>query len=110
MLVFGFKTYYSTKLSRELRCFILQLIHFISFSLFSAYSCRLISLLCVVLFKTGDSSQEIREKAAQLIFILDRYINMTYFLMKKSPSPLRVNMSDLFVSSILLQQHANMIF
>ena len=67
-----------------------SLIQFINLSLFSAYSCRLISLLCVVLFKTGDSSQEIREKAAQLIFILDRYINMTYFL-RKSP-PLKVDL------------------
>ncbi|XP_057312815.1 protein furry homolog-like [Hydractinia symbiolongicarpus] len=36
------------------------------------YACQLIPLLCVVLFKTGDPSPEIREKAAQLICILDR--------------------------------------
>ncbi|XP_047125679.1 protein furry homolog-like isoform X1 [Hydra vulgaris] len=37
-----------------------------------SYSCQLISLLCVVIFKTGDPCQEISEKAAQLIYILDR--------------------------------------
>eukprot|EP00794_Sanderia_malayensis_P007422 gene7422-8242_t len=36
------------------------------------YSCRLIPLLCVVLFKTGDGSAEIRERAAQLLHLLDR--------------------------------------
>ena len=45
---------------------------FFSFFFFSPYSCQLIPLICVVLFKTGDTSQEIREKAAQLICILDR--------------------------------------
>ncbi|XP_065059033.1 protein furry homolog-like isoform X2 [Rhopilema esculentum] len=36
------------------------------------YPCRLVPLICVVLFKTNDGSAEIRERAAQLLHLLDR--------------------------------------
>ena len=44
----------------------------------SEYPCEMIPILNVVLFKTADSSLEIREKAAQLLQLLERY-NFTYF-------------------------------
>lgn len=39
----------------------------------SEYPCEMIPILNVVLFKTADSSLDIREKAAQLLQLLERY-------------------------------------
>lgn len=44
----------------------------------SEYPCEMIPILNVVLFKTADSSLDIREKAAQLLQLLERY-SFTYF-------------------------------
>lgn len=40
---------------------------------FSDYPCDMIPILNVVLFKTADSTLDIREKAAQLLQLLERY-------------------------------------
>lgn len=41
---------------------------------FSDYPCDMIPILNVVLFKTADSTLDIREKAAQLLQLLERYL------------------------------------
>ena len=47
--------------------------HFLFPYFYSDYPCGMIPILNVVLFKTADSSLAIRETAAQLLQLLERY-------------------------------------
>lgn len=46
---------------------------------FSDYPCDMIPILNVVLFKTADSTLDIREKASQLLQLLERYWLFIFF-------------------------------